>query len=505
MDPVARGPTTRPASPLVHDERASLRMLGEQSLSRAAGAPLIPGNRVRLLNDAHENYPAWLDALAAARQSVHLETYIFADDVVGRRFADALVACARRGVEVRLLNDWLGSLGEAGRSFWRRLAAAGVEVRTFNPFRFDSPLAWLRRDHRKTLVVDGRVGFVTGLCIADRWLGDPARGRPPWRDTGVAVEGPAVPDLAAAFARAWAQAGVPLAEASLPRREDVAPAGEVALRVVATEPASSGNYRLDQLVVAVAREQLWLTDAYFVGLPTYVQSLRAAARDGVDVRLLVPGRSDLGLVKRLGLAGYRPLLEGGVRVFEWNGPMLHAKTAVADGRWARVGSSNLNVASWVGNWELDVAVEDAGFAGALAQRFEEDLENATEVVLGVRRPPASRERRLRRGSREGSAVKTAGAIRLGNAVGAALGGYRILGPSEATTLVLPGLALLLLAALFLAVPRVVAIPLAIVLAWLGVTLLLAAGRARGARREGVGPRARRPRQRRGNHARGPSG
>lgn len=476
MDPLARGPSTRPASRPVHDERAWLRALGEQSLSRAAGAPLVPGNRVRLLNDAPENYAAWLDALAGARRSVRLEAYIFADDAVGRRFADALADCARRGVEVLLLHDWLGAIGEAGRSFWRRLAAAGVEVRTFNPFRFDSPLAWLQRDHRKTLVVDGRLGFVTGLCIADRWLGDPARGQPPWRDTGVALEGPAVADLSAAFARAWAQAGPPLPATSLPVREEFAPAGDVALRVVATEPASSGNYRLDQLIVAVAREQLWITDAYFVGTPTYVQSLRAAAQDGVDVRLLVPGRTDLGLVKRLGLAGYRPLLEGGVRVFEWNGPMLHAKTAVVDERWSRVGSSNLNVASWVGNWELDVAVEDAGFAGALALQYEADLANATEVVLGVRRPPSAH--RLRRGSREGSAVKTAGAIRIGNAVGAALGGHRILGPFEATTLLVPGLALLLVGALFVAFPRVVAFPLAIVAAWLGVALLIAAGRAR---------------------------
>jgi cardiolipin synthase A/B len=481
MDPLARGrsvPTV--ASPASHDARAPLRVLGEQALSRAAGAPLIAGNRVRLLRDAPENFAAWLEALAAARHRVHFEMYIFADDTTGRRFLDALVACARRGVEVRLLLDWLGMWGEAGRSFRRRLAAAGVEVRIFNPFRFDSPLAWLRRDHRKTLVVDDRVGFVTGLCIADRWVGDPTRGRPPWRDTGVELEGPAVPDLSAAFARAWAQAGPPLPEAALPRREDVAAAGDVALRVVATEPSSAGNYRLDQLVAAIARERLWLTDAYFVGFPSYVEGLRAAARDGVDVRLLVPGRSDLGLVKRLGVAGYRPLLEAGVRVFEWNGPMLHAKTAVADDRWCRVGSSNLNLASWVGNWELDVAVEDGGFAEALAGAFEEDLENATEVVLGARRPPLARGHPLR-GTREGSAVKTAGALRLGNAVSAALGGYRILGRAEATALLVPGLALLVAAVLFVLFPRAIAFPLAVLAGWLGVALLLGAARARSRR------------------------
>jgi cardiolipin synthase A/B len=233
---------------------------------------------------------------------VHLEAYIFADDAVGNRFADALIASARRGVRVRVLHDWFGDRGEAGRRFWRHLESAGIEVRTFNPFRFDAPLAWLRRDHRKSLVVDGRVGFVTGLCLAARWAGAPERGVPPWRDTGVEIEGPAVGGLAAAFSAVWAEAGPPLLSEDLPIAADAAPVGQVALRVVATEPATAGLYRLDQLVAALARRRLWITD---------------------------------------------PFLESGVRVFEWNGPMLHAKTAVADGRWARVGSSNLNVASWM--------------------------------------------------------------------------------------------------------------------------------------------------------------
>jgi cardiolipin synthase A/B len=233
---------------------------------------------------------------------VHLEAYIFADDAVGNRFADALIASARRGVRVRVLHDWFGDRGEAGRRFWRHLESAGIEVRTFNPFRFDAPLAWLRRDHRKSLVVDGRVGFVTGLCLAARWAGAPERGVPPWRDTGVEIEGPAVGGLAAAFSAVWAEAGPPLLSEDLPIAADAAPVGQVALRVVATEPATAGLYRLDQLVATLARRRLWITD---------------------------------------------PLLESGVRVFEWNGPMLHAKTAVADGRWARVGSSNLNVASWM--------------------------------------------------------------------------------------------------------------------------------------------------------------
>jgi cardiolipin synthase len=452
----------------------SLRALGEQALSRAAGAPLVAGNRIRLLRDSTENYPAWLAAIERARRTVLFEAYIFADDTVGSRFADALVSCVRRGVAVRLLHDWLGDRGEVGRAFWRRLERAGVEVRTFNPFRWDAPLAWLRRDHRKSLVVDGRVGFVTGICIAARWEGAPERGVPPWRDTGVEIEGPAVGDLTTAFASVWAEAGPPLPPEALPAVGDAVPVGEVALRVVATEPATAGLYRLDQLVAAMARTRLWITDAYFVGIPSYVQALRAAAADGVDVRLLVPGTSDLGIVKRLGVAGYRPLLESGARVFEWNGPMLHAKTAVADGRWARVGSSNLNVASWMGNWELDVAVEDAGFAHEVEAAFEQDLRDATEIVLGATRGlrghapehPAARRRK-----REGSAVAAAGALRLGSAVGAALGGRRVLGPADGGVLARAGAALLCAAVVAALFPRAVLVPVIIVEVWFGATLI----------------------------------
>ncbi len=448
----------------------ALRVLAGQALSRAAGAPLVAGNRVSLLCDAAENYPAWLEAIEGARESIFLESYIFADDAVGNEFADALIAAARRGVRVRILQDWFGARGEASGRFWTRLREAGIEVRFFNPFRFESPLAWLRRDHRKSLVVDGQLGFVTGLCIAARWAGDPARGIPPWRDTGIEVEGPAVADLAHAFSRTWAEAGPPLDESSLPRRERIAPAGDVSLRVIATEPSTTGTYRLDILIAAMARRSLWLTDAYFFGLPSYVQALRAAAIDGVDVRLLVPGSSDLGIVKRLGAAGYRPLLLAGIRVFEWNGPMLHAKAAVADGRWARVGSTNLNLASWMGNWELDVAVEDDGFAREMESAYEMDLANATEITLGPRRALPRSHTSTRH--REGSAVAAAGAIRVGTTVGAALGGYRVLGAAEARLLLGAGTILIVAAALAVLFPWVFLIPAVIAATWIGITLIV---------------------------------
>ena len=171
----------------------------------------------------------------------------------------------------------------------------------------------------------------------------------------------------------------------MPARESIPEEGDTPVRVIATEPNTVGLYRLEQLVAAGAREYLWLTDAYFVGTNMYVQALRAAAQDGVDVRLLVPSASDIPVVSALSRANYRALLEAGVRVFEWNGPMIHAKTSVVDGQWARVGSTNLNVASWMGNWELDVTIEDEGFAKQMEDMYCRDLEHSTEIVISRRR------------------------------------------------------------------------------------------------------------------------
>ena len=303
----------------------------------------MPGNRLRVLRDARENYPAWAAAIESARRTIHLEMYIVHDDATGRRFRDALVARATAGVTVRVLYDWFGSLRLVGRGFWAPLRAAGGEVRVANPPSLDSLLGWASRDHRKLLTVDGAEAFISGLCIGDAWAGDPARGIAPWRDTGVQLAGPAVADAEAAFAAAWALAGPPIAPAELPRREAIPAAGTVTLRVIASAPETTELYRMDLLVAVAARERLWLTDAYFMATPPYRQALRSAALDGVDVRLLVPHGSDIEWIANVSRTMYRSLLEAGVRVFEWNGPMVHAKTAVADGRWTRIGSTNLNV------------------------------------------------------------------------------------------------------------------------------------------------------------------
>ncbi|GAC1480395.1 MAG: phospholipase D-like domain-containing protein [Acetobacteraceae bacterium] len=384
----ARAPRSRPDFTR-ESNKPLARLAAEQVFSRVAGVAPIEGNALRLLRDGGENYPAWLDAIAAARHSIHFENYIFTSDAIGRQFRDALAAKAREGVAVRVLYDWMGCLTKTRPGFWRPLRQAGAQVRCFNPPRLDSPFGWISRNHRKTICVDGRVGYVAGLCVGDVWLGDPAASIPPWRDTGVEIQGPAVADLETAFGHSWAVAGgSPIPPPPAATHQPQA-AGSVALRVIGSRPNTMGLYRFDQLIAALARHRLWLTDAYFVGTTSYVQTLIDAARDGVDVRLLVPGASDIPVAKALSRAGYRPLLEAGVRVFEWNGPMLHAKTAVVDGRWARIGSSNLNLASWAGNWELDVAVDDPGVAQQIEAMFETDLEGATEIVLEVGRVHAA--------------------------------------------------------------------------------------------------------------------
>lgn len=472
--------------PYERERRAMLpvRDLANQAFSRAAGAPLVTGNCIRLLKDAKENYPAWLDAIKNAERYVHFESYIIHEDKAGWMFADALTAKAREGVRVRLLYDWLGGFGKTSRSFWNHLRAAGVDVRVYNPPRWDSPLSWVSRDHRKTLTVDGQIGFVTGLCVGRMWLGEPEKNIEPWRDTGIEVRGPAVADIEQAFAHVWNITGDDLPPDEIAPREALDEVGDVALRVVATEPVSAGMFRMDQLVATLARNKLWLTDAYYAGTTLYVQALRAAAHDGVDVRLLVPSASDLPFLKPLSRAGYRPLLEAGVRVFEWNGTMLHAKTAVADCQWARVGSTNLNIASWFGNLELDVVIEDIPFATLMEETYLQDLENATEIVLDSRHKMRAPERSapvpMTSGGGSGGRA-AAGAIRLGNAVGAAFTNRRVLEPVESRLMLMTGLLLFGLALIAWFFPSVVIYPLVVVLVWISLALLYRAYRLKSGR------------------------
>ncbi len=470
------------------EEVVGLRQFADRAFTRAVGAALVPGNRVRILRDATENFPAWLEAIRSAERTVYFESYIIGDDPVGREFVQALAERARAGVRVRLLHDWLGT--RASRSLFTPLVEAGGAVCVFNPPRLDSPIGWLTRDHRKSIAVDGRVGFVSGLCPSAKWLGDPARRLDVWRDTGLEIGGPAVAEVERAFAQVWRTGGGdPIDEAELTPPDAIPAAGDVSLRVIATVPNSGGLLRLDQLIAAGAQERLWLTDAYFVSLTPYVQALCAAARDDVDVRLLVPGASDVPVVSRISRAGYRPLLEGGVRVFEWNGSMLHAKSAVADDRWTRVGSTNLNIASWLTNYELDVAIEDERIVAGMAAMYERDLGNATEIVLGKRyrvgASPASSASRHGRRALSGSAGRAAaGAMSVGAAVGAALTSRRTLGPAEANLLAIVAAILIGVAVVGVLFPPLLAYPLALIAVWVGIVMLIRARRLWRERRKG---------------------
>jgi len=472
--------------------------LVEQAFNRATGAPLVKGNTCRLLKDAGENYPAWFAALRGAKKSIFFENYIIENDEIGHELAEVLSERARAGVKVRLMRDYLGSWDPRARGFWRGLRHAGVELRSFNPPRLDSPLGWLTRDHRKTIAIDGEIAFVSGLCISKKWAGDAKRGTPPWRDTGVELRGPAVAYVERAFADVWAVCGAPLPPDALSDLAAMPLVGDAAVRVVADAPRKAGLFRLDQLIASAARRTLWLTDAYFVGFAPYVQALCAAAQDNVDVRLLVPSASDLALVSAFSRAGYRPLIEAGVRIFEWNGSMLHAKTAVADGRWARVGSTNLNIASFVSNYEIDVAVENEEFARHMEEMYLRDLENATEIVINMRRrvvpdrksapPPLEHERKGPRGA-SGRAV---GAVRFAHAVGTAVTRRRALGFAQSSLMAIFGGLLAALAAVAVLWPRVIALPLAVLMAWLGVAMLINAVRLRQRQPRGRRKRSRTP-------------
>jgi cardiolipin synthase len=453
---------------------AGLAELAERAFARAAGAPSTEGNAVRLLCDARENYPAWLDALARARRYILFESYIVEDDRVGREFATLLAERARAGVRVHVIVDWLGCW--RALSLWHPVREAGADVRVFNPPKLSSPLGWLSRDHRKTIVVDGEVGFVSGLCVSERWLGDPKRRLEPWRDTGIEIRGPAIAALEQAFVNVLAASGEKVDDPVLDAPDRVPPAGSMRLHVIANEPNLAGTFRMDLVIASIARKQLWLTDAYFVATSPYVQALCAAARDNVDVRLLVPGASDIPALSPLSRAQYRPLLEAGVRVFEWAGTMLHAKTAVADRRWSRVGSTNLNLASWMSNYELDVAIENEPFSERMATQYEADLDHSTEIVLTprnrVRRAPApatvGQAPRSRRAPSGSAGRAAAGAFSVGSALGAALTDRRTLGPAEAGLLFIMASIAGVIGVVGALLPRVLAWPLAAIALWSGI-------------------------------------
>ena len=358
-----------------------------RAFARAAGARALRGNQVALLIDGPATYRAMHEQIASARRRIHLENYIIHDDSAGRGFAEQLAAKARDGVAVKVLYDWVGSWGTP-RSFWDGLRAAGIEVRAFGPPRWSDPLLIASRDHRKLLVVDSNRAITGGLCIGDEWVGDLAGGRRPWRDTAIEIHGPAAEALDEAFSRSWSFADGTAPADFIAREHLAGDAGHATVQVVATEPGRERAARAIDLMVAISAERLWVTEAYLAMSQRLYQGFIDAARGGVDVRLLLPSTSDIRVVRNVSRVGYRGLLRAGVRIWEWNGPMLHAKTMVSDGQGVRIGSSNLNPSSMLANWELDVFTDDAGVAGGLEEQYLRDLTESSEITLRPRRIPA---------------------------------------------------------------------------------------------------------------------
>jgi cardiolipin synthase A/B len=464
----------------------------DRALARASDAPLLEGNRLELLRNGPDTYDDWLAAISRAKRWVHLDNYIFSDDEVGERFARALIQKAEEGVSIRVLYDWFGCL-DVRRSLWQRMREAGVDVRAVNPPTLGGPLGAIRRDHRKLLAVDGEYASTGGVCISDGWLVTSPETGLPYRDTAVGIRGPAVAEVERAFAGLWSVAGGSLPASERPGSESIPQAGEVPARVVVQEPRRMRTLRMLQLLTAGVEGRLWITDAYFLSMDILSQSLMSVARDGVDVRVLVPATNDLPWIGALSRAGYRQFLEAGVRIFEYGGPMIHAKTLVADGWWSKVGSTNLNFASLVANWEIDLVAEDIGFAAQMEELFEEDLSNAREVRLAgsahprVRpeRPIQSSDRDARRGVVGSGSGGSATILRVGSTA-LQKSGYPLETHEQALAAAASG-ALLGASLLSLRFPRFLAWPLAAVGALYGGLGVLRAARSAISERVRVDP------------------
>ena len=364
-----------------------------------AGTPLLVGNRVQLLQDGPATFGAMFAAIEGARDHINLETYIIEDDEVGRKFAAALARKQGEGVQVNFIYDSVGSL-EVPKAFFERLAASGVNVLEFNPVNpLTAGLDWEvnQRDHRKLLVVDGRVAFLGGVNISSVYSAGSRRpgakqrpgGGAPWRDTHVQIEGPVVAEFQKLFIATWEkQKGAKLAA------RDYFPAtparGSEVVRAIGSSPDEPYTMMYATLLSAIgsAETSVYLTNAYFVPDPQLLAVLLAAAARGVDVKLILPGHTDSWLVFHAGRAHYDELLRGGVGIHERRGAMLHAKTAIIDGVWSTVGSTNLDWRSFLHNDEVNAVVLGGDFAARMTATFESDLAASDAVTLdGWRRRP----------------------------------------------------------------------------------------------------------------------
>ncbi|HEX6615280.1 MAG TPA: phospholipase D-like domain-containing protein [Gemmatimonadales bacterium] len=359
-----------------------------RTMGSLLGPGFVPGNRVTPLYNGDQVFPAMLDAIHSARRTITFESYIYWSSDIAREFTTALVERARAGVRVHLLIDWVGSQ-KVDHGAVEQLRAAGADVVFYRPLRFYQLDRVNRRDHRKLLIVDGRVGFTGGVGVADQWLGN-AQDQDHWRDSHFRVEGPVVAQLQAAFMDDWFETqGVVLdGPGYFPDLDRVGPSlGQV---FWSSPRGGNGNLRMMFLLaIASAAKRILIANAYFVPDETTVEMLAAAARRGVDVEIIVPGPIlDAQVVRRASRATWGPMLAAGVRIYEYQPTMYHPKVMVVDEVWVSVGSTNFDDRSFRLNQEANLNVYDRGFAAAETAAFERDRGVSRQVTLEAwrRRP-----------------------------------------------------------------------------------------------------------------------
>jgi cardiolipin synthase len=386
------------------DLRPRARTLANAVQART-GAPLVRGNWTRLLIDGPSTYHAMLAAVERARRHIHIETYIFSDDEVGERFAEALARKRREGVAVRIIYDAIGSIG-SDPEFFGRMAAQGIEVAEFRPLEPTGLRRVNNRDHRKLIVIDGHVAFTGGLNISGTYSKastsrpGPEHGKQSgWRDTHLEVRGPAVRLLQALFLQTWTRLGHRLDPATAGLYPELDEIGDDLVQVVPSEGGDEQEFRIYRAYLAAirnARSRIWISQAYFAPNAEFRDALSAAALRGVDVRVIVPAFTDSALIHYGSRATYQDLLERGVAIYEHEDSLMHAKTAVVDGVWSTVGSCNVDARSFVHNNELNAAVVSVELAREMEAVFRADLESSRRIEAEAwrARPTADRVKEL---------------------------------------------------------------------------------------------------------------
>ena len=356
------------------------------------GPPIAAGNRVTTLVNGDRIFPAMLEAIRGARETITFETYIYWSGEIGKAFADALAERARAGIKVHVLLDWVGS-GKMDAKQIDELREAGVSVHKYHPLRWYNLARVNNRTHRKLLVVDGRIGFTGGVGIADKWSGD-GQDEDHWRDTHFRLEGPSVSQMQAAFMDNWmkTEARVLHGDGYFPKVE---PAGDCLGQVFKSSPREgSESVRLMYLLaIASAGASIDIANAYFVPDSLALGEILTARRRGVAVRILVPGGIiDSQVVRKASRATWGGLLQAGVRIFEYQPTMFHCKVMVVDGLWSSVGSTNFDNRSFRLNDEANLNVHDRDFAQEQLAVFEQDLRRSREVTMEQWRSRPLREK-----------------------------------------------------------------------------------------------------------------